>query len=203
MNSHKWESLRSSCSTVARCIRSIVTKSCSMEAGSLNKPVDKQGWRPLHYCALTGNVAVATKLLKLGADPNVASADGWTPLHNAAFGGHTDMVECLLSHKAKPTLKDKFGERASDKAKKMRFLILAERLLTAELPYDAEMTPSPRRRNSKAGGDTTSQPTAALIEEMQLLDKALTSTLSADIDSITQHFEQHVNVILKEVNMSG
>lgn len=66
---------------------------------------------PLMYAAKEGNVAIATSLLKNGADVNARSTvQGWTPLHFAVDQEDTEMVEFLLNNKANPNKISAFFE---------------------------------------------------------------------------------------------
>ncbi|KAF6214622.1 hypothetical protein GE061_009365 [Apolygus lucorum] len=54
------------------------------------------GETPLHRAAITGNLALATKLLDQGHSVDVRDYSGWTPLHEAANHGFYEIVELLL-----------------------------------------------------------------------------------------------------------
>jgi ankyrin repeat protein len=66
-------------------------------------PLDDFGFgrTPLHIGAMHGQTGVVSRLLALGANPNVRANDyavnGYTPLHLAAEHGHTEVVEVLLA----------------------------------------------------------------------------------------------------------
>jgi len=66
----------------------------------------------LFKAAESGDVGLAAKLLKEGADPNGGDVFGRTPLHFAAEGGHVAVVELLLQHGADPSFQDEDGNAA-------------------------------------------------------------------------------------------
>jgi len=66
----------------------------------------------LFKAAESGDVGLAAKLLKEGADPNGGDVFGRTPLHLAAEGGHLEVVELLLQHGADPSFQDEDGNAA-------------------------------------------------------------------------------------------
>jgi|307.fasta_scaffold807529_1 ankyrin repeat protein len=49
----------------------------------------------LHSAVVSGDVAEVERLLKLGANPNVANRDGRTPLHAAALFGFKKIYALL------------------------------------------------------------------------------------------------------------
>src|SRR5690606_10041140 len=65
-----------------------------------------RGSRPLHVAVAKGDIATATLLLDLGADPNGRADDGVTPLHYAARFGDAPMITLLLSRGADRTLRE-------------------------------------------------------------------------------------------------
>lgn len=56
--------------------------------------------RPLHLAATLGDIELAKKLLKLGANVDSRMLDEGTPLLDAVASGHHAMVELLLNHGA-------------------------------------------------------------------------------------------------------
>ena len=60
--------------------------------------VNKQGQTPLHVAIAiaTGNIEVITRLLALGADPNIKDNEGRTCLHVAAAGGYSEDIVCEI-----------------------------------------------------------------------------------------------------------
>ena len=83
-------------------------KTLSKEQVNTQKPTlgVKGGITPLWHVAHSGDIEVATALLKKGANPNI-DVGGATmmPLHIAAKAHNKEMVELLLRHNANPTLK--------------------------------------------------------------------------------------------------
>ncbi len=59
--------------------------------------LNSTGESPLMLAALTGQLGLADKLVKKGADVNKT---GWTPLHYAATNGHAEVIRLLLEHHA-------------------------------------------------------------------------------------------------------
>ena len=62
----------------------------------------------LHWAIVQSDRKCAAFLLKLGADPNLASNEGQTPLHFATYKNEK-MVALLLKHRADPNLRVKNG----------------------------------------------------------------------------------------------
>eukprot|EP00048_Salpingoeca_helianthica_P007321 m.108986 g.108986 ORF g.108986 m.108986 type:complete len:155 (-) comp14296_c0_seq4:32-496(-) len=85
-----------------------------------------------------------------GADPNAEIQDGSTPLHLAAVNGHCEVVGVLLQHKANPTLKDKAGLTAADKARESTHVNVLATLSAASeaVVLDADETESLSRKPS-------------------------------------------------------
>ena len=61
---------------------------------------DANGFRPLQWAALNNRVAIAKRLLDLGADVNAGDAEKQTALHWAAVRGALPVAELLLQRKA-------------------------------------------------------------------------------------------------------
>jgi ankyrin repeat protein len=59
--------------------------------------LNAQGESILMLAALKGEIEIAEKLIKKGADVNKT---GWTPLHYAASGGHAGLITLLLENSA-------------------------------------------------------------------------------------------------------
>src|SRR4029078_3715617 len=72
----------------------------SPPAGAGAGAQNRYGVTPLHLAAINGNAAMLERLIKAGAEPNMAGADGETPLMTVARGGHVDAAEALLKHGA-------------------------------------------------------------------------------------------------------
>ncbi|KAI4882549.1 hypothetical protein NFI96_034482 [Prochilodus magdalenae] len=75
-------------------------------------------WTPLmRVSALSGNAAVASLLIRAGADVNVRDKDGKTPLMVAVLNNHKELVELLLDNGADQHVKNEFGSGAAEMAK--------------------------------------------------------------------------------------
>lgn len=65
---------------------------------------------PLHISSQHNNLETASKLLALGADPNLATSINWlTPLHNAVEKDHVEMCTLLLDKGANINARSKNG----------------------------------------------------------------------------------------------
>ena len=67
---------------------------------TLVNATDANGFRPLQWAALNNRVAIANRLLDLGADVNAGDAEKQTALHWAAVRGALPVAELLLQRKA-------------------------------------------------------------------------------------------------------
>lgn len=65
---------------------------------------NEQGQTRLYLAAREGNTAAVKKLLRAGADPDIADARGLTPLHLAAYWGEAEIVGALLKAGASPNI---------------------------------------------------------------------------------------------------
>lgn len=70
---------------------------------------NEQGETKLYRAAREGNVSAVKKLLRAGADPDIADKRGMTPLHQAAYWGETEIVDLLLKAGAAPNVDNGHG----------------------------------------------------------------------------------------------
>jgi len=63
----------------------------------------------LHWAAFYGDLALARRLIGLGADVEARVKLGNTPLHQAAYAGHGALVALLLGHGADPNARNHLG----------------------------------------------------------------------------------------------
>lgn len=71
--------------------------------------VNKTGWTPLHYAATHGHVAVIKLLLENHAYIDAESPNGSTPLMMASMYGNAQSVKLLLDEGADPLLKNQMS----------------------------------------------------------------------------------------------
>uniref|UniRef100_A0A0A9Z4Z7 Tonsoku-like protein n=2 Tax=Lygus hesperus TaxID=30085 RepID=A0A0A9Z4Z7_LYGHE len=76
-------------------VNSKVSRTRAKPRSNIHKK-NELGETPLHRAAITGNLALATKLLDQGHSVDVRDYSGWTPLHEAANHGFYEIVEILL-----------------------------------------------------------------------------------------------------------
>ncbi|HLU11095.1 MAG TPA: ankyrin repeat domain-containing protein [Oceanobacillus sp.] len=81
----------------------------------------------LFYPAISGNIAIAERLLAAGADVN-AGEGGNTPLHGAAGFGQPEMVRWLLDHDANPFAMDFNGKAPIEVAQANGHTVIVEML---------------------------------------------------------------------------
>ncbi|KAK6293658.1 hypothetical protein J4Q44_G00359840 [Coregonus suidteri] len=75
-------------------------------------------WTPLmRVSAVSGNPAVASLLIRAGADVNTRDKDGKTPLMVAVLNNHEELVQLLLDSGADHDVKNEFGSGAAEMAK--------------------------------------------------------------------------------------
>ncbi|CDS55195.1 FOG: Ankyrin repeat [Polaromonas sp. CG9_12] len=80
--------------------------------------VNKTGWTPLHYAASSGNTALIGLLLENSAYIDAESPNGSTPLMMASMYGSVASVNLLLQEGADPNLKNQQGLTALDFAQR-------------------------------------------------------------------------------------
>lgn len=68
---------------------------------SVNYVEDFTFQRPIHKCAIAGNLIVLELLVQNGADVDPADSRGWLPVHYAAFHNRPRCLERLIAHGAK------------------------------------------------------------------------------------------------------
>jgi ankyrin repeat protein len=77
---------------------------------SINKDFrDRADYTPIHYAAMSGNIASLEALLKAGADPNSMDDQGGRPLQRAIDYGEFDAVRILLQYKVDWDFTDVLG----------------------------------------------------------------------------------------------
>lgn len=97
---------------------------------------------PLHHAVKRNLQTVATKLLEMGANPNIKDPRyGQTALYVAADLINEAMVELLLKHGADPFVKDKYGHTP---------FVIANRSIESRLsPVEIAVMPTERLQESK------------------------------------------------------
>ena len=73
---------------------------------------DDEGFTVLHMACQEGYDAIATMLIRKGAEIDATDDDGTTPLMLAASGGHLEAVEMLIKEGADVSMKSKKGKTA-------------------------------------------------------------------------------------------
>ena len=99
--------------------------------------VNKPGWTPLHYAASNGHLPVIRLLLENHAYIDAESPNGSTPLMMASMYGSPAAVKLLLDEGADPLLKNQQGMTA------LQFAERANRLDAAELITKAMLSQRP------------------------------------------------------------
>ncbi len=86
--------------------------------------------RPLHSAVAHSDpdiaLALAERLLRGGASPNVAQQNGFTPLHEAALRGHADLVQVLIRHHADASARNSEDQTPGDLARESGHLEVAK-----------------------------------------------------------------------------
>lgn len=73
----------------------------TISGNGINKR-NKLGETKLYRAVRSGSVKEVKRLLRDGADPDIADDHGLTPLHQAAYWGETEIVQLLLKAGADP-----------------------------------------------------------------------------------------------------
>ncbi len=68
-------------------------------SGARVNAMGDMGFTALHYAATNGRLAMAKRLLDLGADPGIRNEWGQTAVVLAVMGNHTDIVKLLKRSK--------------------------------------------------------------------------------------------------------
>ncbi|MDY0009069.1 MAG: ankyrin repeat domain-containing protein [Bdellovibrionales bacterium] len=75
----------------------------SITGGGIDKR-NADGETKLFRAVREGNTSAVKKLLRAGADPDIADNHGMTPLHQAAYWGEDEIVSLLLKSGAAPNI---------------------------------------------------------------------------------------------------
>jgi hypothetical protein len=125
-----------------------------MKRGASISAVDRDGFTPLHLTGChasgkpqakdneAGRNRTAALLLERGADANAQSNFGLTPLMCAANSDDAGLVELLMHYGADPSLKDRDGKTAMDRAAFWDDRRL--NLLLQQTPRTRKTTPGPQ-----------------------------------------------------------
>lgn len=70
---------------------------------------DLKGLTPLHDACCSGELLLATKIIRHGANVHACNLHGWTPLHYAAYYGKAQLIPLLLANGAELEVKTKQG----------------------------------------------------------------------------------------------
>jgi len=68
-----------------------------------------EGWSPLFWATVRGQVDVVKYLITMGADIQLQASQDWMPLHYASLNGDVEMVDILLSNGADVAATNAFG----------------------------------------------------------------------------------------------
>ncbi len=107
-------------------VKSLIQRNADLNKGNLN------GDGPLMWAILSNCQLVAKMLIMAGADVNQRNIQGETPLMAAAFNGDGVLVYLMLEKGADASIQDRSGQRASDKAMKKGYSLIANRLKCLE-----------------------------------------------------------------------
>ncbi len=85
--------------------------------------------RPLHAAAAARSLAIATRLLTAGAEPDARQQAGYTPLHEAAGTGQIELARLLIDRGADANAKTDDGSTPLALARKGGYQAMADLLL--------------------------------------------------------------------------
>ena len=97
-----------------------------LEGGANVDRTEAGGNTALHYAAHYGHLDVCRLLLDWGAKVDPQGAWNYNPLHDAAWAGHLSVVKLLVERGADVSLKNDFGQTASDVARSEGYKEMAE-----------------------------------------------------------------------------
>lgn len=103
--------------------------------------VNKPGWTPLHYAASSGHLPVIRLLLENHAYIDAESPNGSTPLMMASMYGSPAAVKLLLDEGADALLKNQQGITALQFAERVNRLDAAELITKAQLSLRSQRPP--------------------------------------------------------------
>lgn len=100
-------------------VRLLLEAGAQVDSRNKSTTTGGRGGTPLQCAAFWGRLEIAKMLIEFGADVNAKSDDNVTPLHEAVRLGNVDIVKLLLEHRARFDIRDKFGDTAVDRCKKV------------------------------------------------------------------------------------
>lgn len=99
--------------SAARAPQTLLTESGTFDFLASMEGIDEldfRGYSMLHYAAAQGDLTLAEKLIRLGANPNVLDKNGNSPLHWSVFHQREPMVSFLISRGAQINLQNFEGD---------------------------------------------------------------------------------------------
>lgn len=106
-------------------------------AGKSSLTEERLGLRPVHLAALNNEPEITALLIKLGADPDIKSAEGVTPFAYAAAAGHATWCRWFIE-RADPAARPALIKEAAEIALKSYDHVLAAALFHAGWKPDAD-----------------------------------------------------------------
>ena len=125
----------------------------------------------LHMALETNSAHLVSKVIELGADPNIKDGEGWIPIIVSSRDGNVDAVKSLLRGGARCYVQDFAGETAMIKASRKGYTEIVKLLLRADGNLEAHKSKSALSTASRLGH----------TEIMKLLLEAGTDPDSADV----------------------